>query len=115
MPERDKAETLAYLREREQINKVYREELRPIMLVRPGRPRVMALTYVVDRTHPQYSGRLPPQEQLRHVMQGVGQSGPNCEYVIKTVEAIEDLGLQDEHLSWIATQVERRKLPREEP
>ena len=106
---KDRAETLAYLRAREQINKVYREELRHVTLDHPGKPRVRAVTYVVDRRHPQYSGRLPPEEQLRYVMQGVGESGPNCEYVIKTVESIALLGLNDQHLGWIAAQADRRK------
>src|SRR6202049_2952604 len=55
---RARAATLAYLRAREQVTKVYREVVRPVILLEGEEPRVQALCYVVDRGHPQYAGRL---------------------------------------------------------
>jgi len=93
-----RAQTIAYLRAREQVTKVYREVMRPVVL--SGRPerRVSALVYVVDRSHPQYAGRLDLDEQLRHIRQGHGQSGPNRDYVLATVKALEALGYRDRDL-----------------
>ena len=93
--EKNRAATVAYLRAREQVTSVYREVTRSVWLENEARQRVGALAYVVDRGHVQYAGRLSLAEQLRHVMQGHGQSGANREYVISTVKAIEAEGFRD--------------------
>jgi glutathione-specific gamma-glutamylcyclotransferase len=97
------AATIAYLREREQVTSVYREVVRSVWLENDARQRVSALAYVVDRGHVQYAGRLSPAEQLRHVLQGHGQSGPNREYVLSTVKAIEAEGFRDGPLHQLAS------------
>ncbi|MBU6462404.1 MAG: gamma-glutamylcyclotransferase [Bradyrhizobium sp.] len=89
------AATVNYLREREQVTSVYREVRRSVWLENEPRRRVSALTYVVDRGHVQYAGRLSLAEQLRHVQQGHGQSGNNRDYVLSTVGAIEAAGFRD--------------------
>jgi glutathione-specific gamma-glutamylcyclotransferase len=96
---RDAAATIAYLREREQVTSVYLERVYRIRLD-DGR-QVKALTYIVDRKHGQYAGRLPQDDLLRFVRQGVGQSGANPEYVLRTHEQIEALGLRDPMLHWL--------------
>ena len=95
-------ETIAYLRAREQVTSVYREVTRSVWLENDARERVSALVYVVDRGHVQYAGRLSPQEQLRHVRQGHGQSGANRDYVLSTVKAIEAQGFRDAQLHRLA-------------
>ena len=50
--------TIAYLRGREQVTSVYLETMRRIELEDEARRQVRALTYVVDRGHVQYAGRL---------------------------------------------------------
>jgi cation transport protein ChaC len=103
-----RAETIAYLRAREQVTMVYREALRPVWLNNDARKRVRALCYVVDRGHPQYAGRLSIDEQVRFIRQGHGQSGPNPEYVLASVTALEQLGYRDTELHRVA---ERLKGP----
>jgi cation transport protein ChaC len=100
--EKHRAATIAYLRAREQVTSVYREVMRSVWLENEPRQRVSALAYVVDRGHVQYAGRLSLAEQLRHVQQGHGQSGPNREYVIATVKAIEAEGFRDTPLHQLA-------------
>lgn len=94
--------TVAYLREREQVTSVYREVKRSVWLEDDARRRISALTYVVDRGHAQYAGRLSYPEQLRHVRQGHGRSGPNRDYVIATVKALETQGCRDVPLHQLA-------------
>ncbi|ABD90385.1 gamma-glutamylcyclotransferase [Rhodopseudomonas palustris] len=101
----DRAETVAYLRGREQVTKVYREVMRSVWLQDDARRRVSALTYVVDRGHAQYAGRLSDAEQLRIVRQGHGQSGPNQDYVLSTVAALETQGCRDPQLHRLALQL----------
>lgn len=92
-------ETHAYLREREQGNDVYKEQWRKIVLA-DGRV-VSALTFVADPSHIQYAGRLSPDEQLRLVLQGVGNSGANPEYVINTYMHLCELNIKDSGLKWL--------------
>lgn len=99
----DKREaTIAYLREREQSANVYREVMRSVWLDNDTRARVSALTYVADRSHVQYAGRLPLAEQIRLVRQGHGRFGANRDYVLSTIKAIEALGFRDAPLHQLA-------------
>ncbi|NVO16995.1 MAG: gamma-glutamylcyclotransferase [Rhodoplanes sp.] len=108
-----RAETLAYLRAREQVTHVYLETLRPVTLLAPpptpaagghaeAARRVRALVYAVDRGHPQYAGRLDLAAQLHLVRQGHGQSGPNRDYVLATVRELDQQGCRDTQLHAIA-------------
>jgi cation transport protein ChaC len=101
--EQNRAATVANLRAREQVTSVYREVMRSVWLENEARQRVSALAYVVDRGHVQYAGRLSLADQLRHVLQGHGQSGANREYVLSTVKAIEAEGFRDNQLHRLAS------------
>jgi len=100
-----RAETVGYLRAREQVTSVYLETMRQIELEDSARRRVQALCYVVDRSHVQYAGRLTLAESLHHVRQGHGQSGANRDYVLETVHALEALGYRDTELHLLAAQL----------
>jgi cation transport protein ChaC len=99
---KQRAATVAYLRAREQVTSVYRETVRSITLLVEPQRRVDALVYMIDRGHVQYAGRLDLATQLHLVRQGHGQSGPNSEYVLSTVHALEALGLYDRDLHLLA-------------
>jgi cation transport protein ChaC len=94
--------TIAYLREREQVTMVYRETVRPVMLLDESERRVSALCYVVDRRHPQYAGRLSLDAQFQHVRDAHGRSGANRDYLLSTVQALEALGCRDRDLHLLA-------------
>jgi cation transport protein ChaC len=92
--------TIHYLREREQATSVYVERRLP---VRIGDGEIVsALTYVADRKHAQYAGRLPFDEVLRLVRQGTGVSGANPDYVRSTHEHLMGMGIVDPLLKRIA-------------
>jgi cation transport protein ChaC len=97
-----RADTVEYLRSREQTTSVYHEVMRSVWLENEARERVSALAYVVDRGHVQYAGRLSLTEQLRFVQQGHGRSGNNRDYVLSTVKAIEAEGFRDTQLHQLA-------------
>jgi glutathione-specific gamma-glutamylcyclotransferase len=96
----DVAATQTYLREREQITGVYLE--RHVRVHLDDGRRVRALTYVADRRHPQYAGRLPEADVMRLVRQGVGLSGANPDYVRATHEHLMEIGVSDPILARIA-------------
>lgn len=89
-------EVVDYLRERELDKGVYREALRLIRVSDVG--PVDALAFLVDETHTQYAGRLQVAEQVRLVRQGVGESGPNVEYVLETARILGAMGIRDRYL-----------------
>lgn len=95
----DVADVVAYLREREQATSVYLERYVTVRLD-DGR-QVRALVYVADRGHVQYAGRLPPDELLRLIRQGVGQSGANPDYVRNTHAFLVELGVRDSILDYL--------------
>jgi cation transport protein ChaC len=95
-------DTVDYLRGREQTTNVYREVTRSVWLENEARQRVSALTFVVDRGHVQYAGRLSLADQLRFVLQGHGRSGNNRDYVLSTVKSIEAQGFRDPQLHQLA-------------
>jgi cation transport protein ChaC len=97
-----RADTVEYLRNREQTTSVYHEVMRSVWLENEARERVSALAYVVDRGHVQYAGRLSLTDQLRFVQQGHGRSGNNRDYVLSTVKAIEAEGFRDQQLHQLA-------------
>ena len=107
-----RADILAYLRAREQVTSVYREAVRTVWLEGTPERRAEAVCYTVDRSHPQYAGRLTLEQQLHHVRQGHGRSGNNRDYVIETVAALEALGCRDASLHQLT---ERLKRPHETP
>ena len=94
----------AYLEAREQVTRVYRDVMRPVLLD-DGR-RVSALTFVVDERHEQFAGHLSAEEQLAMVRAGVGISGRNVDYVVNTARHLESLGIHDAVLMALARRLE---------
>jgi cation transport protein ChaC len=100
-----RAAVVNYLREREQVTSVYRETVRPVALGGGEEKRSHALCYLVDRSHPQYAGKLSNERQLELVKAGRGQSGANPDYVLATVKELETLGIRDATLEWLAARL----------
>ena len=102
--------TIRYLREREQATAVYIERFAPVTL--DSGERVRALTYVADRLHPQYAGRLAREAMLDIVRAGAGASGDNRAYVTETHDHLLAMGVRDADLEWLT---ERLRGERAEP
>jgi cation transport protein ChaC len=99
---KNRAAVLTYLREREQVTKVYIERVRPVVLVQHSETRIQAVCYLVDRSHPQYAGKLNLTAQLHLVRHAHGKSGQNRDYVLSTVQALEAMGCRDRDLHLLA-------------
>ncbi len=102
VPAANREETIAYLRAREQVTSVYLEISTRIRLLDGSDEYVEAITYVADRTQPQYAGVLPMDQLERFVRQGIGNSGANPDYVIATVDHMRETGIPDEKLYELA-------------
>ena len=101
----NRAATIAYLRAREQVTKVYREVRRAVWLDDDPQQSVHALCYVVDRGHRQYAGQLSLAQQLHYVRQGHGRSGACRDYVLAAVKELEAHGYRDDGLRRLAEQL----------
>ncbi len=97
---KDWPETREYLRQRELITMVYNEVEMPVQLVGSGE-NVNAITYVVDRTHPQCACGLADADIVELVRQGEGLSGPCTDYVLNTHAHLAKLGIYDRRLERI--------------
>jgi glutathione-specific gamma-glutamylcyclotransferase len=95
--------TISYLRAREQVTSIYLE--REMKLRLASGQLVTCLTYVADRQHRQYAGRLPREQLLQVVANARGQSGENPDYVLRTQAQLVALGVHDADLSWLAEQL----------
>jgi cation transport protein ChaC len=87
-----------YLRAREQVSGVYREMRVAVDLLGGTRREVMALTYVVERAHPSYAGRLSLARQARLIRGASGLSGMNLDYLISTRCHLAELGIREPDL-----------------
>jgi cation transport protein ChaC len=95
--------TIRYLRQREQVTSVYLERVAPVTL--EGGDRVRAVTYVADRLHAQYAGRLDRKAMLEHVRAGQGQFGRNADYVLETNDHLREIGVRDDDLEWLSAKL----------
>lgn len=98
-----RAETLAYLRERELVSAAYLERWLPVTCAHGA--TIDALCYVIDPDHVQYCGGLDLAEQARIIARAHGGRGPNSEYLFNTAQHLEGLGIGDADLQWLVAQV----------
>jgi glutathione-specific gamma-glutamylcyclotransferase len=104
----DRDAVIGYLREREQVTSVYLERHISIRIDgshRQNTQPLTAMTYVVDRQHRQYAGRLEREKLLQMVRQAAGISGHNPDYVRETHRALRDMGVNDSTVGWLAGQL----------
>ena len=87
---------LKALRERELVASAYREEWQTVEL--DDDRSVLAVCYVVDTDHELYSGNLSIEQQADIIGRSRGERGHNREYLIRTFERLESLGIVDPDL-----------------
>jgi cation transport protein ChaC len=76
----------------ETISTVY--DLR-VLSVRTDKGPVRCRTFVANRAHDEYAGRLAQAEIVRMIRRGVGITGSNREYLKNTVGHLDALGIGD--------------------
>lgn len=103
------AETLCYLRRRELVTNVYREQFRTVTLLDGRNRQVRALCYVVNRAHPQYAGDLPFERQAAIVRTCRGRGGPNIDYVLNTAAHLRELGVSDPRIERLLVRLGRHR------
>ncbi|MFA5951228.1 MAG: gamma-glutamylcyclotransferase [Hyphomicrobium sp.] len=100
------AATLAYLRRRELIYGVYREARLPIELLGAQGSlmrgeRLNATTFIAERAHPAYTGRLSLARQVELIRGARGIGGTNLDYVLNTLAHLDSLSIAEHRLARI--------------
>lgn len=98
---------LIYLRARELIAYAYDEAALPVRL--DDGAEVEAVTFVMNRAHPQYRGGLSLDQQAEVIADAAGPMGPNADYLLNTLHSLEALGLHDPDLAALAGLVATRR------
>lgn len=106
VPAGEGEDVLNYLYEREMITGVYRPAWRR---AETDAGPVSAITFVVDRGHRQYAGRLSHDAMVELILQGRGNRGPCMEYLENTVHHLRALGLKDRGLERLLKETTRRR------
>ena len=109
VPEESARQTRKYLRKREQGLNVYQEKTRPIKLLDSSGRTVRATSFLVNRTHPHYTGLINFSKQVYLVRNGVGKSGANLDYVLNTVDHLEELEIADPPLTRLAAALDYKR------
>ena len=102
-------ETYAYLREREQPTETY-VEASVIVRLGDGR-RLQALSFLSDRTHPQWAGALTLERQAALIAGASGLSGRNVDYLADLVEHLREAGIRDRAMEKLLAMVLERESP----
>jgi cation transport protein ChaC len=100
-------QVIRYLRDREQINNVYRECSR-IVRLEDGRT-ARALVYMARQDHDQYAGALSVPAKAQLIAQGRGKSGTSMDYLADTLNHLRQMGVENpqlEHLLAAAHAIE---------
>lgn len=103
-------EVLSYVRKREMITSVYREIVKRVYLGEATEP-VLAVTYVVDRLHPQCAPPMSVEDTMAFVAQGHGLSGSCADYVRNTLAHLRSMDLHDAGLERLAPALENLGSP----
>lgn len=99
----DREDVLAYLWEREMFTRTYHPRHLAVQIGDGAAGAVRALTFVVDRAHRQYAGKLPTDEVARLIAAGEGTRGRCRDYLLNTVRHLRELGLSSPPLTQLAS------------
>jgi len=95
-------DTLGYLDQRESA--YLRKE---VTIIVEDRGPVDALTYIVNPDHPRYAGHLGQEETVRLISSGSGSKGTSLGYLEKTVQELENQGMQKSNMHDLLADVRR--------
>jgi cation transport protein ChaC len=91
---------------REMMTGAYRPRWLAAEIEGLGPARVLA--FVINRDHPRYEGRVPEAEIVRRIAASEGALGTNRDYLYRTARHLAELGIEDEEMRRLETQVRAR-------
>jgi cation transport protein ChaC len=107
LPARCARAELALLWRREMVVGSYKPRWLQVQQLHPAGHPLTALTFVVDRKHPQYAGRLAMARQARVLASARGVFGSSADYLERARIALVTHGVVDPYLEKLAAAVGR--------
>ncbi|MBJ26088.1 MAG: gamma-glutamylcyclotransferase [Rhodospirillaceae bacterium] len=100
VPAASASQVLRSIDRREILYNVYTRKNLRVKLYEKGTigRSVMAFTYVANRKDPQYASKINIEEKIKLIKQGKGSMGSSIDYVKKTVQFLDHIGLPDTNL-----------------
>lgn len=96
--------------QREMRRRVYVPWLLPVKMGgMRGAQRRMALTFLANRQHAGYAGRLALDATANIIAACCGERGPNIDYLVNTLRHLDELGVHDHHLHRLLAAVRARQ------
>lgn len=92
----DVGATLKELWHREMRRRVYLPRLVRMRL--PQKTEARAFAFVADPRHVGYAGELSIEQTAQRIATCCGARGPNIDYLVRTIEHLEELGVHDPNL-----------------
>lgn len=89
----------------EMRRRVYVPRLLPVAI---GAQRCTALTFLANRRHESYAGRLEIEDAAEIIAGCCGERGPNVDYLVNTLRHLDALGVRDHHLHKLLAAVQTR-------
>ena len=105
--EADWPATYAYLQEREQPTETY-VEARVVVRLAGGR-RIEALSFLSDKSHPQWAGAMSLERQAELIAGATGLSGRNIDYLADLVAHLREEGIRDRSMETLLGMVQARE------
>jgi cation transport protein ChaC len=84
-----------------------------IVTIEVDHNRIDALTFVADREHPNYAGRLEVQTIAQTIAECSGARGPNADYLFNTLRHLHALGIRERRLDALSRAVQVLQTPRQ--
>jgi cation transport protein ChaC len=78
-----------------------------------GHDKVSALTFVANREHEGYVGRLDIPEVARTIADCSGARGPNADYLFNTLRHLDAIGIRERRLDQLRHAVQALQRPRD--
>lgn len=97
---------LEILWRQEMRRRVYVPRLLPVQI---GTRRRTALTFLANRRHDGYAGRLDIETAAGVIAGCCGERGPNVDYLVNTLRHLDALGVHDHHLHRLLAAVRARQ------
>ena len=98
----------AYLMEREQPTETYVEARVAVRLA--GGRRIEALSFLSDKTHPQWAGALSLERQAELIAGATGLSGRNVDYLADLVMHLREESIRDRAMETLLHMVQAREM-----
>ena len=104
---------LELLWRQEMRRRIYVPRLLPVKVEgMRGAQRRMALTFLANRRHAGYAGRLTLAATANIIAACCGERGPNVDYLVNTLRHLDALGVHDHHLHRLLAAVRVRQARR---